>query len=105
MRLDFSQYSQLMSAGGSVAVQGPGYSDPTCGQPDIVVVNQGGSYVALSAACTHACCTVSYTGSSLHCPCHGASFDLTGNCTNGRAGAPLAKLTVCADSTGVTVSW
>ena len=106
MRLNFSQYSQLQSVGGSVAVQAPGYSDPSCGQPDIVVVNQAaGNYIAVSAACPHACCTVQYTGSNFYCPCHGAQFDTTGKSAGIRTNQPLAKLTVCADTTGVTVSW
>jgi cytochrome b6-f complex iron-sulfur subunit len=95
-----------MNSGGSVPFQGSGYSDPSCGQPDIIVVCQGpGQYVAFSASCSHACCTVSFTGSSFHCPCHSASFNMTGQCTNGRAPSPLANLMVCADSAGVTVSW
>jgi nitrite reductase/ring-hydroxylating ferredoxin subunit len=106
LSLPFSQYAQLMSPGGSVVAQANGYADPTCGENFIVVICQSaGKYVALSAACTHACCAVSYTGSDLRCPCHGATFDLTGQCTNGRAGAPLATLSVCSDANGVYVSW
>jgi nitrite reductase/ring-hydroxylating ferredoxin subunit len=103
--LPFSQYSQLQNAGGSVQITPNSYSDPVCGQNNIIVVNSGGKYYALSSSCTHACCTVSFNGSSLHCPCHGASFDVTtGQCTNGRAGQSLQMLTVCSDSTGVYVT-
>jgi Rieske Fe-S protein len=102
--LPFSKYPQLQQSGGSVTLNANNYSDPTCGQSNIIVFENGGSYTALSTSCTHACCTVSFTGSGFSCPCHGAKFDLTGKCTNGRAGRPLASLTVCADSTGVYVT-
>jgi Rieske Fe-S protein len=105
-RLDFSTHPQLMSAGGTVSFQGSGYSDPSCQQPDIIVVAQGGGqYLAFSASCSHACCTVSYNGSGFRCPCHNALFDTSGACTNGRAPDPLAPLMVCADATGITVTW
>jgi Rieske Fe-S protein len=105
-RLDFSSHPQLMNAGGSVAFQGSGYSDPACGQPDIIVVCQSaGTYLAFSASCSHACCTVNFNGSGFRCPCHSAAFNLTGACTNGRAPQGLSQLMVCADSTGVTVRW
>lgn len=82
-----------------------GYSDPVCGQKGIIVVYQApGQFVALSSSCTHACCTVAWTGSELHCPCHSATFDLTGKCTNGRASQNLQVLQNCADSTGVYVT-
>jgi Rieske Fe-S protein len=105
-RLDFSAYPQLANAGGSVSFQGSTYSDPGCGQPDIIVVARGaGQFLAFSASCSHNCCTVNYTGSAFRCPCHNANFNLTGACTNGVAPLPLSALKVCADSTGVTVSW
>lgn len=88
-----------------MAVNASGYSDPTCGQSGIIVVYEAvGKYVALSSACTHACCPVSFTGTDFHCPCHGATFDLTGAPTNGRANGPLASLAVCADAMGVYVT-
>jgi nitrite reductase/ring-hydroxylating ferredoxin subunit len=103
--LPFSQYSQLQQAGGSVQIT-PNYSDPVCGQNNIIVVKtSAGKYAALSSSCTHACCIVSFNGSSLHCPCHGASFDVTsGQCTNGRAGQALQVLPVCNDTNGVYVT-
>ena len=105
-RLDFSQYPKLMTTGGSVSFQGNNYSDPACGQPDIIVVAQGGgTFLAFSASCSHQCCTVSWSGTKFRCPCHGATFNTTGACTNGVAPQPLSPLKVCADSTGITVTW
>jgi Rieske Fe-S protein len=103
--LPFSQYPQLMTVGGSASVNANGYSDPVCGQSGIIVVYESpGKYVALSSSCTHACCQVSFTGTEFHCPCHGATFDLTGQPMNGRASQPLPSLTVCSDATGVHVT-
>jgi nitrite reductase/ring-hydroxylating ferredoxin subunit len=96
-----------MNTGGSVHFQGATYSDPQCGQPDIIVVSKGGGeYLAYSASCPHSCCTVSLLGSQFRCPCHGATFNLaTGACTNGVTSHPLSSLMVCADSMGVVVTW
>jgi len=106
LSLPFSQYPQLQQSGGSVAVQAQGYSDPNCGQSDIIVFkDSSGQYVALSAGCNHACCPAGFNGSDIRCPCHGASWDLTGKLTRGPASANLANLTVCSDSTGVYVSF
>ena len=47
------------------------------GQPAVLVHLKGGDFVAYSAVCTHAGCTVAYQKSSgnLVCPCHGSVFD------------------------------
>jgi Rieske Fe-S protein len=45
--------------------------------------------------CTHAGCTVQYTGSEFACPCHGARFSATdGSATRGPAQAPLSSISV-----------
>ncbi len=54
---------------------GATYPDPQSGQPDIVIRMQDGSLVAYSAVCTHAGCTVGYSGGRIVCPCHGAVYD------------------------------
>ena len=89
-----------------MVVNAAGYSDPVCGQSTIAVIQQSaGQYIALSASCTHSCCPCSVkNGNELYCPCHGATFDFTGKVTRGPANQPLAKLPVCADSTGVHVT-
>jgi nitrite reductase/ring-hydroxylating ferredoxin subunit len=102
--LTFAEYPQLQSAGGSVKLSANGYSDPTCQQSGIIVFNNGGTYTALSSSCTHACCTVSISGSELRCPCHGATFSLTGQPTNSVARKALPSLPVCSDACGVYVT-
>jgi nitrite reductase/ring-hydroxylating ferredoxin subunit len=53
---------------------------------DGYVVNDNGEVRALVAVCTHMGCSLQFRPdwSDLRCPCHGASFDLTGQLANGR---------------------
>jgi cytochrome b6-f complex iron-sulfur subunit len=53
---------------------------------DGFVVNDGETIRALSSVCTHMGCTLHFRPDwqDLRCPCHGASFDLTGRLANGR---------------------
>ena len=55
---------------------------------DGYVVNDAGTIRALSSVCTHMGCTLSYREEwqDLRCPCHGASFDLSGHLANGTDG-------------------
>ena len=58
------------------AGQGATYSDPSDGQPDIVVRLPNGTLAAHSAVCTHAGCTVDYQGGTqIVCPCHGGLYN------------------------------
>jgi Rieske Fe-S protein len=96
-----------MNAGGSVVVAATGYFDPNCGKNQIIVVCKAtGQYVALSTSCTDQCCAVSFVSAmaGFRCPCHGATFDITGKSTSFLAALPLPSLPVCADSTGVHVT-
>lgn len=52
---------------------------------------------ALSAVCTHAGCTVEWTGDTqkpLVCPCHGSAFATNGSVQTGPANAPLKRFGV-----------
>jgi len=55
---------------------------------DGYVVNDAGTIRALSSVCTHMGCTLAYRPAwhDLRCPCHGASFNLSGELANGSAG-------------------
>jgi Rieske Fe-S protein len=88
-----------------VTLNANGYSDPVCQKSGIIVIQHAaGQFVALSTSCTHACCPVNFDGSGFSCPCHGATFDITGAPTGGPTNVPLASLQVCSDSCGVTVT-
>lgn len=64
------------------------------GNPAYLLQPKAGSFTAYSAVCTHEGCPVSYTGNGFRCPCHGASYDDTGQVTGGPAPRPLAKIKV-----------
>jgi len=55
---------------------------------DGFVVNDAGTIRALSSVCTHMGCTLAYRPAwkDLRCPCHGASFDLSGHLANRASG-------------------
>lgn len=75
--------------GGALVVQdGPG------GKPVVLARPRGDEVVAFSAVCTHQGCTVRAEQSSLVCPCHGSTYDLTGDNTGGPAPSPLPPVEV-----------
>ncbi|MDB5056710.1 MAG: Rieske (2Fe-2S) domain protein [Chloroflexi bacterium] len=80
------------------------YTDPTTGDPAILIRLPDGKFVSYDAVCTHAGCTVEYDPSQqqLVCPCHGASFDPlhAGAVINGPAQQSLPALQVRIDATG-----
>ena len=78
------QYSALNNAGGHVV------------RNNIIVINKGGQFNALSSVCTHTGCQVSYNSSTgdLPCPCHGSLFSINGSVLNGPADAPLKRYPV-----------
>jgi Rieske Fe-S protein len=49
------------------------FNHPTGGLSMLLSLN--GQWKAFSATCTHAPCTVGYSGSQIQCPCHGGIFD------------------------------
>jgi thiosulfate dehydrogenase [quinone] large subunit len=70
------------------------FQDPASGVPAVVLRSSSGVR-AFSAVCTHAGCTVQFTGRELACPCHGARFSTTdGRATQGPAQAPLSSIPV-----------
>jgi Rieske Fe-S protein len=75
--------------GGALVVEdGPG------GKPVVLARPQGDEVVAFSAVCTHQGCTVRAEQSSLVCPCHGSTYDLSGDNTGGPAPSPLPPVEV-----------
>ncbi len=79
-----TQNAALLSAGGFII------------RSDVIIINNGGNYTALSSVCTHTGCQVTYNSSAgnLPCNCHGSLFNLSGSVLNGPADAPLATYPV-----------
>ncbi len=84
----------LNNTGGSVHADG------------VIVVNTGGSFIAIAETCTHAGCMINYNKSAndFVCPCHGGTYDLSGNVISGPPPAPLKKYTVVENGNNLTVS-
>ena len=71
------------------------FTDPS-GQPAVLVHLESGDFVAYSAVCTHAGCTVAYNNGQLACPCHGSVFDPANGAkvVTGPAPRPLPEIPV-----------
>ena len=76
-------------------------------KPAILIHHADGSWVAMSAECTHLGCTVAYEGARgrIECACHGGVYDAhTGANVSGPPPAPLRAYTVTVAAGAVTVS-
>ena len=69
--------------------------------PVYVLVNDDGSFAALSPICTHLGCTVEIQGERLVCPCHGSTYDRAGAVLQGPAQLPLARYRTTLSADGV----
>jgi cytochrome b6-f complex iron-sulfur subunit len=75
--------------------------------PAMLIHFDDGTWVALSAVCTHLGCTLSYTSPSplIICPCHGGQYDPhTGKNVGGPPPRPLTKFDVQAEPGQVVVT-
>lgn len=79
-------------------------TDPSTGDPAVVVRLPDKNLVAFDAICTHAGCTVEYDPQShmLICPCHGGEYDPAhgAQVVAGPPPSPLGKLPIRVDSKG-----
>lgn len=73
------------------------------GAPDemLVIRQDDGTFVVLSAVCTHNGCTVDPQPSRIVCPCHGSTYDRTGRVVVGPAERPLARFASRVTADGV----
>jgi Rieske Fe-S protein len=70
-----------------------------------LLVSASGQWKAFSATCTHAPCTVQYSGASISCPCHGGTYNPNnGAVTGGPPPAPLPELAVLVQNGNLYVS-
>lgn len=73
------------------------FNDPRTGDPAWLVHPSGNTFVAFSAVCTHAGCSVQFDQSNLQfvCPCHGGVYDAkTGQVLGGPPPSPLPSIPV-----------
>ena len=62
-------------------------------------------FVALSQSCTHQGCTVAYSYQTLAfvCPCHGGTYDASGNVTGGPPPSPLKSYGITRSGNILTI--
>ncbi len=114
----------IMAAGTAAYLSDNRYSDPACSLQNIIVIHPATmeAYVALSGACTHACCAGKGFGPTyyaklgppylptmhedvLFCGCHGSAYNaLDGSVIQSPAFSPLQKLDTCEASGFVFVT-
>jgi cytochrome b6-f complex iron-sulfur subunit len=72
----------------------------------IIARTSGGSFIALSQACTHQGGTVQYRSgnNTFYCPVHGSVFAADGSVINGPASRPLAKYATSLSGTVLKVT-
>jgi thiosulfate dehydrogenase [quinone] large subunit len=79
------------------------FTDPSSGDPSIVIQAKAGKFVAFDAVCPHAGCTVGYDQSAglIVCPCHGSQFNAaTGAVETGPAPTGLKPITISQGGNG-----
>jgi cytochrome b6-f complex iron-sulfur subunit len=73
---------------------------------NILIINLGGSFTALSSICTHQGCTVGYnkTAGDIECPCHGSVYSTSGSVLNGPAVSALRSYPVTVTGTVLSIA-
>jgi thiosulfate dehydrogenase [quinone] large subunit len=93
-----------IGAASQVPVGGAGtFSDPSTGDPSVVLHPQTGTFLAFDAVCPHAGCIVQYDSANkvLICPCHGSQFNAsTGAVENGPAPTGLQRFKIAEGPDG-----
>jgi len=79
------------------------FTDPSSGDPALVIQVDHGHFVAYDAICPHAGCTVGWSGAAnlIVCPCHGSEFNpANGNVETGPAPRGLGRIAVAEGADG-----
>jgi cytochrome b6-f complex iron-sulfur subunit len=88
VRLSLDAYPALSKPDGAIKILPAGAADP------IYVLASDGAFRAVSPICTHRGCTVEVQGARLVCPCHGSTYDRTGQVLRGPAEKALTAYPV-----------
>ena len=62
-------------------------------------------FIALAQACTHEGCTIAFNAGSqtFVCPCHGGTFDMSGNVISGPPPNPVTKYAITRSNNILTI--
>ena len=83
-----TQYPELAKPNGAIKLQPAGMEDP------IYLLANGSDFVAVSPICTHRGCTVDVHGERLVCPCHGSTYNRSGEVLKGPAQRALTRYAI-----------
>lgn len=72
-------------------------------QSRVAVMRAGDEYYALNLTCTHLGCLVNVTPTGLVCPCHGSTFNLSGEVLTGPASRRLDRFEVRMEGDHVVI--
>lgn len=91
--LNDSANSALTNTGGSLI------------KNNILVINLGADFSAVSSICTHQGCTVGYnsTAGIIQCPCHGSQYETSGTVITGPATRALKLYTITREGDILTI--
>ena len=94
--------NQYLHKGSLVLVEGRLRVDPKTGGPAYILHPTASGFVAYSAICPHAGCTVMYEANERFvCPCHGSQFNATtGAVLQGPASTGLSSISIVEGSDG-----
>lgn len=98
IELALQQYPELAQPGGALKLLPAGSNEQV-----YVLALDGGDLIALSPICTHLGCTVDVQGSVLVCPCHGSTYDRTGQVLRGPAVRALKRYNVARANDGLVI--
>ncbi|MFD4637365.1 Rieske 2Fe-2S domain-containing protein [Lentzea sp. NPDC058436] len=87
-------HGQVIAAVDDVAVGSSKSFTMPNGTPAHLLRPAPDTFLAFNASCSHQGCPVAYVGPGFRCPCHGATYDESGQVTGGPAPAPLTKIPI-----------
>ncbi len=90
VRLPLARYPGLEKPDGAIKILPAGAADPIY----VLAGAAGGGFTAVSPICTHRGCTVDVSGARLVCPCHGSTYDRSGQVLRGPAQRALRRFPV-----------
>ena len=89
-----STSGQVIANASDVAVGGAKSFTASDGNPAWLLHPTAATFTAFSAVCTHQGCPVQWSNGGFQCPCHGATYDASGQVTGGPAPSALAPIKV-----------
>ncbi len=99
LAIDRVEIDLLLAEHPAILITAPGWNEA------LILSHQvSGEYLALSSLCTHLGCQVRPGRHFISCPCHGSTFDMTGQVVRGPAPKPLPRFRVTVSDKTLTIN-